>query len=228
MKRIYAIVTLLVFAVSLSAQVNTKLNGFKKISAFGKMEIRLEHGKKEAITIMSKEIDVSQVKFAVNDSVLGISFMKSLTKAPKIYVVVTYVSIQEIVCDAGAKIYNRGEMVSPYLKLLVKSGGDADLHIKSDSVVVRSNKGGFAKLVGEANFVSLNTNTGGDYRALGLENDITIAKMNGGTAELNTKEYLEGNVSLGASLRYINKPKKIKKNEKLKGSIKPMEDMEND
>ena len=207
------------FNNSIYGQITTELAPFNKIEVFGKISVRLEKSSSDSICIKGGGLDIDKIKYSVKDSVLSIKLLSEFSKSIKISITVKFQELTSIKVKAGCKIYNRGSIDSDYLYLLVKSGSEADLLINVDSLEVKVNEKAFARLTGSNNYMALKTSTGGDIVSINLSNKITLAKLNGGSAEINVSDYLEATVRNGASLKYIKQPKKIKRKERLGGTI---------
>jgi hypothetical protein len=211
-------------ATKAEAQLNQNLEAFNQLYVFGKIEVRLEPGETPGIELESGDFDVEKVKFEVKDSVLELKLTYEFPASIKVKATVYYTHLSIISANVGAKIYNKGAIESDCIELVAKSGCDLDLLIEADSVDATVNKGAFIRLSGSAKALNLKTATGGDFRSNAMSSKFVYAKMRGGTAEVSVSELLIADVRLGASLKYLEKPKMIEQTVKLKGSIGILED----
>jgi len=218
------ILLLLVFNVNVFSQKVQQLEGFNQIELFGKIEVRLECANQDSIVIESGTFDVDKIYYSVKDSVLSVKLTYEFPPSIKVRVTIFYKNLKSLEAGGGIKLYNRGALKGRFMEIAAKSGSDFDLLIATDSIVMKVNKGAFVRLSGSSKVVNLSTSTGGDYRATELENETTYAKMSGGSAEVAPKLLLDANVSFGATLKYKDKPSRIKRSEKFGGSISQLED----
>ncbi len=218
------IILLNLFVQAVFGQVAENLPSFDKVEIFGKLNVRLEKSGSDSILIKSDNYDVDKVKFEVEENTLKIRLLDEFPGAIKVDITVKFKQIISLIVGGGSKVYNYGTIEGPDFNVEGKSGCELDLLVKADSVKVLVNKGAFVRLTGENNYLNLKTNTGGDFRSTKMTNKETVAIMNGGTAEISCTEYLQATVRLGASLKYIEQPRKIEKKVKLKGTIGKLED----
>lgn len=199
------------------------LSPFSKIDILGRVEVRLVKSDTNKITIKPGKFDVSKVSYSIEDDELKIKLLKGLPDAIKVNIEVFYNEVSQITLGGGAKLYNRGTLEANKLEIFSKSGSNVDLLIYADSVNVKLKRGAFVRLSGESNYVYVKTASGADYRATELENKTTEAVLNGGSAEVNTKGFIDATVRFGATLKYTQQPEKIKKKEQLGGEISILE-----
>ncbi|HAM98040.1 MAG TPA: hypothetical protein DCQ26_05475 [Marinilabiliales bacterium] len=197
---------------------------FNQIHLFGKIEVRLEPAAYDSVVIESGSFDVENVQVAVEGGILSVKLTSEFPSQIKVKTTIYYSELKHLEAGGGIKLYNKGAMQGSFVGIEAKSGSEFDLLIQLDSAQVLVNKGAFVRLTGTCPKVDLKTATGGDYRATALQNDTTFVKMNGGTAEVDVKLLLDADVRLGASLKYKTLPKKMKKTEKLGGTISQLED----
>ncbi|MFA6400699.1 MAG: head GIN domain-containing protein [Salinivirgaceae bacterium] len=221
---IVSIVLLLLFHVNVFAQKVEQLEGFNRIELFGKIEVRLEVADVDSMVIESGTFDVDKIYYSVKDSVLSVKLTYEFPQEIKVRVTIFYKNLKTLEAGGGIKLYNKGALKGKLIELAAKSGSDFDLLVGTDSILMKVNKGAFVRLSGSSRVVNLSTSTGGDYRATELENEVTYAKMSGGSAEVAPKLLLDANVSFGATLKYKDKPSRIKRSEKFGGSISQLED----
>ena len=206
-------------------QIVTNIASFNKIEVFGRINVRLEKSDNDSIFIKSGAFDINKVKYSVEDSVLMIKLLSELPKSNKVNITIQFQELNSIRVGAGVIIYNRGTIESKYLKISAKSGSEVELLVNVDSLDVKVVEKAFVRLTGINNYMTLKTSTKGDFRSTDLTNKITIATLNGGSAEINVADYLDATVRHGASLKYAKQPTKIKKKEKLGGTIGLLEEL---
>ncbi len=206
------------------SQVAARIGSFNKVEVFGRVNVRLEKSKHDSLFINSGSSDVEQVKYIIKNGTLIVKLLSELANAPKVNVTIQFSQLDYLEVGGGAKIYNRGAIESEVFTLLGKSGCELDLLVDVDSINVKVNKGAFVRLTGKNKFMQLRTATGGDFRSTKMDNTTTVAVLNGGTAEIKCSDFLDATVRYGGSLKYVEKPKKVKKNEQMGGTIEKLED----
>lgn len=218
------LVALLIISPVIFGQISTELNGFNKIEIFGKINVRLEKSTADSLFIRTDSFDIEQINYFIKDSTLKIKLLSEFPPSIKVDVTINFQQINELKVGGGAKVYNRGVIESKYFALSANSGCELDLFVKIDSADVDVTKGAFVRLTGENRYMNLKTTTGGDFRSTKMANSIMNVKQGGGTAEVLCTDELVANVSFGASLKFVEKPKKIVKKEKFGGSVGKLED----
>lgn len=219
LKWIFLPIFLVAFQFNGNAQINKALTAYSELRVFGKIQVRLEKSSVDSLVMESSEFDLDKVFIEVKDSILIIRLVYEFPAKIKVHATLFYTDLNTIVANAGSKIYNKGELDGSVLTVEAKSGCEFDLLIKNDSTSINVNKGAFVRLTGESRSVFLKTAVAGDYRATALATKRMVAKMHGGTAEVNVSDFIDANVSLGASLKYLSKPEKITQKTSFKGSI---------
>jgi hypothetical protein len=218
------LVALLIISPVIFGQISTELNGFNKIEIFGKINVRLEKSTADSLFIRTDGFDINQVNYLIEDSILKIKLLSEFPPSIKVDVTINFQQINELKVGGGAKVYNRGVVESEHFALSANSGCELDLFVKIDSANVDVTKGAFVRLTGENRYMNLKTTTGGDFRSTKMANSIMNVKQSGGTAEVSCTDELVAKVSFGASLKFVEKPKKLVKKEKFGGSVGRLED----
>lgn len=225
MVRVLYLFALLFSMPTFANQVSKELTDFNKVEVFGKLNVRLEKAAFDSISIQSGNFDVDEVKFEVSDKILRVKLLSEFPPSIKVNVTVFYKdTLTELSVGGGAKLYNKGAVESSQLYVKAGSGSELDLLVTVDSINAVVNKGAFTRLTGSSRILILKTSTGGAFRSTNLDNEITYATLNGGTAEIKSAEYLNVKAFMGATLKYVNKPKKIVSKERLGGKVDKLED----
>jgi hypothetical protein len=216
--------TCFVNANILYGQIATKIGSFNRIEVFGKINVRLQKSNNDSLFINSGSFDVEKVTYIIENGVLKIKLLSEFPPEIKVDITVDFQQINSLKAGGGTKIYNRGVIDSKKFVIDAKSGCELDLAVDIDSVKVKVNKGAFVRLTGKNRFMQLKTATGGDFRSTNMESKIVVAVLNGGTAEIKCSEHLDATVRYGASLKFVEPPKQIKRKERLGGTIGKLED----
>ncbi len=224
MKHIFLSVCLLFVVNIIFGQKAQDLKPFHTIKASGKYELRIVQADKLSIAIKTEQVDLSQINFSVNDNQLIIKPGKDYPKGTKVVIEVSYSELQKIELGKGVKAYNRDTLFAQELTLISKSGSELDMVVNSDTIYSKVNKGGFIRLSGTAEHVQLKTTTGGDYRATKLSVNSMVAKLSGGSAEVNVVKMIDVKANMKGRLNYVEQPEKIKKKESLGGRVGKLED----
>jgi len=204
------------------AQENNNSLSFNKINVSGKLNVRLEKSNSNYISVKSKEIDIKNIKYHVKNNTLTIRTIK-LSNKQKGDVTIGFKNITSINVSSGASLYNYGTITTNYLRITGKLGCEIDLLIKTDTTDIKVTQGAFIRLRGSSNHLNVKTSLSGDLRADELQNKTAIVKLSGGSAFINTSNFLDANVKNGATLKLKKQPQKIKKKTSLNGTISSLD-----
>lgn len=228
MKILRLLVVVLIIVQSSSSflfgQVCTKVEKFNQVEIFGKLNVRLEKSESDSLFIQSGNFDVSKVSYTVKDSVLIIKLLSEFPPSIKVNVTVNFQQLGGLKAGGGAKVYNKGSIESDVFNLFAKSGCELDLLVNVDSANIKISKGAFLRLTGENRYLNLKITSGGDFRSTKMTNSEMVAILNGGTAEIQCSKFLDATVRMGATLKFVEQPNKIKRKEKFGGKISKLED----
>lgn len=122
--------------------------------------------------------------------------------------------------NEGAKITSDKALTNKYLKLRSQEG--AQLHIAVDAINldVKAISGGRIWVTGKAPNQEATVRSGGEYHAKDLATKQTeVTVFAGGKAFVNSKEYVEANVTAGGTIEIFGNPDKIDEDKTFGGAI---------
>lgn len=207
---------------SFSQEAETrKLEPFKKISAFGSIEIILVKGDKESVTLESSTVELSDVKTTIEENTLKLSIKDKMFSGRRhVKAKVTYVNVNQISINAGVELECNDTLSSESLTINTGSGATANAIIKATDFEANVGQGATLSLSGICKSQIVEAGTGGVYSAYDLISENGDIKANtGGIAKVNVKKKLKAAASTGGSVSYRGEPASLSRETILGGSI---------
>ncbi len=226
MKKFVLLSVFMVMAVLLKAEVNKKIGPFTTVKVFGKVRVELIPSDEPYIRIYTADetIDLEKVTYKIVKEDLEINYLQSLSKEAKIEVEVGYQQLHYISVGGGAFLMNQTSMQASKMKLEALSGATLEVSVEADTLESTVSSGALLRVEGKSPVSLVNTSTGGDYRGSALESDKVVARLVGGSAEVNVQTHLDVKASFKAWLKYVALPPNVEKSLKMGAEIGLLED----
>ncbi|WP_226294286.1 head GIN domain-containing protein [Aquimarina algicola] len=207
--------------IILSAQKRTQeLRSFDEIKVFDAINVTLIKSSENKAIISGKDTD--KVSIVNNDGLLKVRMKIDNMLDGKETNVKIYHSETLNLVDANekAKISSEDTIESKYLTVKAQEGAEVNLKIDTKNLNSKAVSGGEIKISGSAPNQEVIIRTGGQYNAKDLQsNRAEVTVFAGGKAFVNTKEYVDANVTAGGTVEVFGNPETIKKDKTLGGSI---------
>lgn len=229
MRKFILLFSLLLSSLTMSANSFGKIHGngkvttkeralnadFHSVDARHGIDVYLIPGNTAQVKVEADENLHDVIETEVSNGVLRISTNKNIGRSTRKNVYVTYVNLKSLTAESGADIKAKEVLKAQHLNLFASSGGDIEISILSEEVVVKASSGGDIDLKGKTIKIHAEANSGGDIDAEHLEAIHAIANAgSGGSVEVNVKTSIEASASSGGKVEYSGNPseKNIKSN----------------
>jgi hypothetical protein len=197
------------------------VDAFDKISVFGSMDVTLEKGNKEGVTIESGSVDIDNIHIKNDGLTLKINSLdKIFNSRRQIKIKVVYRELRAITVNGGAELSGHMPVKGDKIELKAGSGSVLNLDIEMNVLKVDVCQGATINLEGLCHSQEIEASTGGIFNAYELKCDSSYVKANtGGLAKLKTISLLDAAASTGGQISYRGEPKVKKEQTILGGTI---------
>jgi len=200
--------------VGLKAENITSLSDFHEVSVFGKLQVRLIQSDTMAIELK----DAYEITHEVKNGVLFIKRTNKLTQPIETIINVYYKDINSINASGGAKIINRGEILTSTLNINAKTGTEIDIIVNVDSVNLVAKRNAMVYLTGSAQLLNTKLCLGSHLRTNKLKNENARVVLRGGSAEISATGNLTARACCKGILRYNKSVQKVDIKESMGGT----------
>lgn len=122
--------------------------------------------------------------------------------------------------NEGAKIVSEATLGNRFLSVRTQEGGQIRATVDTRNLDAKAISGGKIWISGKAPNQEASIRSGGEYHAKDLSSDQTeVTVFAGGKAFVNSKEYVEANVTAGGSIEIFGNPEEIEQDKTFGGSI---------
>jgi hypothetical protein len=215
--------TLLVAGLTVHAQhvQNRDVDAFDKITVFGSMDVTLEKGNKEGVTIESSSVDIDDINIKNDGLTLKINSLdKIFNSRRQIKIKVVYRELRAITINGGAEMSGHMPVKGDRIELKAGSGSVLNLDIEMNVLKVDVCQGATINLEGSCHSQEIEASTGGIFNAYELKCDSSYVKANtGGLAKLKAISLFDAVASTGGQISYRGEPKVKKEQTILGGTI---------
>jgi hypothetical protein len=216
---------------SLQAADNRAVSPFTKIENSGPLDIVLEKGTKESVTVEVTGTDPQKVLTDVTDNILKIHMESGNYSNLKGKVTITYVNLSEITNRGSGDLTCKSDLISENFALNNSGSGDVDIkgnvkatlfsfqHSGSGDVVLANlettdlnlsmrGSGDFKAIAGSAKKQIIALSGSGDVQLFGVTGEsCTIAIKGSGNIETNVSDSIIGSISGSGNVNYKGDPK---------------------
>lgn len=225
--RLTSILVWLFVANVLQAQTVTEtrsLSAFDKLMVSNSIEAELVPGEQYELTITASGMDPENVETKVNKRKLEISISGSYPKSSSVKVVLTYVELDDIEVDSGAKVILKNALESKTIRLQVASNGYLEAEVNADELYLRAQTNSKLYVKGKANSFDYNAFTNAEIDGEGLQvNHAEVRTNTNASGSFEVKESLKGSAATRGRVRYKGTPNVIDIKETVGGTIEKLE-----
>ncbi|NNE75625.1 MAG: DUF2807 domain-containing protein [Pricia sp.] len=215
---------MLLFAlVSIGGMAQTTtidLENFSELKVFDRVNVTLiKSAENKAIISGSNKDDV---KIANDNGLLKIRMdLDEFLDGNETSVELHYTDNLELIdANEGSKITSSEVVSNNYLKLRSQEGAQVRIAVDSRNLDAKAISGGKIWVTGKAPNQEATIRSGGEYDAKGLDAQQTeVTVFAGGKAFVNSKEYVEANVTAGGRIEIFGNPEKVDEDKTFGGSI---------
>lgn len=212
-----------------SAKENDKtqtrnITGFNAIKVSTGIDLYLQQGDTEKVTIVADEEIINNVKTEVKGQTLHIytekkSWFNWNSKGTK----KVYVTVKELIkleASSGSDVRTENTLKGEELAVNANSGSDVYLDVIIKNLSVKTSSGSDAKLQGKVKTLNVASSSGSDIKAGDLESKICHAEASSGSdIVVNVSDEFYGKASSGSDIFYSGSPTTIDSNESSGGDI---------
>jgi len=131
-----------------------------------------------------------------------------------------YQTIDNIEVSTGAKITSLDLFKGDLLDLEVSMGGELELEVDLNELILDSNMGSVAEIVGRAEIVELSASMGAEIDLRDLQAEIVTAKSSmGAEVRVHANKEFSGRANMGGSIRVTGNPEKFYESTSMGGDI---------
>lgn len=212
--------------IGAKAQTNTEtrtISAFDQLDVSDGIEVELQKGEKQEITITASGIDLDQIVSDVDKRRLELEVDGSKPKASTVKVVITYLQLNEIEVSSGAKVFVIEPIENKDIDLTVASNGYLEIEVKAENLMLEAETN--AKMFVKGTAVNLDynafTNAEIDGEKLVVEHAEVRTNTNAsGVFEVTAS--LKGTAATRGRINYKGDPKIIDVKESIGGAIEKL------
>jgi hypothetical protein len=212
--------------IGAKAQTNTEtrtLNAFDQLDVSDAIEVELQKGEKQEITITASGIGLDQIVSSVDKRRLELEVDGSKPKASAVKVVITYVQLNEIEVTSGAKVFAKDLIENKDIDLTVASNGYLEIEVKAENLMLEAETN--AKMFVKGTAVNLDYNAFTNAEIDGEELVVEHAEVRTNTNASGVFEVtasLKGTAATRGRINYKGDPKIIDVKESIGGAIEKL------
>ncbi|WP_339903161.1 head GIN domain-containing protein [uncultured Cyclobacterium sp.] len=212
--------------IGVQAQTNTEtrtLSAFDQLDVSDAIEVELQKGEKQEITITASGIGLDQIISEVDKRRLQLEVDGSKPKSSAVKVVVTYLQLSEIEVSSGAKVFVKEPIENKDINLTVASNGYLEIEVKAENLMLEAETN--AKMFVKGAAVNLDYNAFTNAEIDGEELVVDHAEIRTNTnasGVFEVKESLKGTAATRGRINYKGEPNIIDVKESIGGSIEKL------
>lgn len=202
-----------------NAQVTRNLGDFDEVKVFDKINVKLIEASENKIVVTGARADEVETVNKNGELKIRMPFPQLLS-GEDIMVKLYFKNLESIAVSEGSYVSSEEDFKQTSLDLNAKSGGEINLDLNVDKVIVKANAGGIVTLSGKAKNQDVVITSGGILNAKDLEtSQTTISVAAGGKSEIHASTLVDAKVRAGGSIFIYGKPKQINKEVFIGGTI---------
>ena len=196
------------------------LNSFNEIKVYDEINVTLIKSTKNKAVVKGNKTD--DVVFVNNNGRLKVRMeAEDLLAGDRTYVTLYYAEELTLIdANENAVITVKNPLKSNSITLRAQEGADIFAKVNTDRLMAKAISGGDIEVKGKANTQEVIVRTGGNYDADKLNSetaDVTV--FAGGEAMVNTKNFIDANVTAGGNIEIFGNPATIQQDKTFGGSI---------
>jgi hypothetical protein len=226
MKAIYTLVVLFLTTLSYAQEVTRKIDSYTSLIVSRGVDVRLVKSSSNEVKITTNGIDPNELITESRGDELVIKVAtKSLWQEMQdnhwwARVELPYKTIENLEISTGAKVSSKETFTGGLLDVQVSMGGEMELDVQVERLIIESSMGAMAEASGSAKKVELSASMGAeiDLRELTAENVQAKASMGSDVRVHATKEF-DGRANMGGTIRVTGNPDKFYQSTSMGGDI---------
>lgn len=218
-RTLFLLFTLYSFVV-VAQKTTIDLEKFSELKVFDRVEVTLVKSSENKAIISGD--DQGDVRIVNDNGLLKIRMdLNEFLDGNETYVELHYTEeIGLVDANEGAKITSEEALTYKYLKLRSQEGAQLHIVVDATNLDAKAITGGRIWVTGKSPNQEAAVRSGGEYHAKDLATKQTeVTVFAGGKAFVNSKEYVEANVTAGGTIEIYGNPEKIDEDKTFGGSI---------
>lgn len=200
---------LLIISFFSYSQTETRnLSSFQKLKAGGSLNVVLEKGDSEKVTLEGKNIDLGKIKTEVKNGTLDIYLEKGNYRNFDLTVYVFYNNLEEIHKSGSGNLSAKSDISGSNMALHLSGSGNSDLDaLNGNSLKINLSGSGNLKIGGGmVNDLSISQSGSGNIKSSVEAENCRIQKSGSGNVAVNVNKTLEVNSSGSGNVKYQGSP----------------------
>ncbi|PKA97262.1 putative autotransporter adhesin-like protein [Flavobacteriaceae bacterium MAR_2009_75] len=218
--RIFFLALLLCSVTAIAQKTTMELNTFNELKVFDRINLTLIKSSENKAIITGDDAD--EVKISNDNRLLKIRMeVDEFLDGNETYVELHYTDDLGLVdANEGAKITSESNLEHKFVKLRSQEGAQIRTGVNTRNLDVKAISGGKIWVTGNAPNQEVSIRSGGEYHAKEMTADQTeVTVFAGGKAYVNSKEYVEANVTAGGIIEIFGNPEQVEEDKTFGGSI---------
>jgi len=220
MKKVFAIVLLLVAVNTVFGQLSRDLDAFTKLEVTDKINVTLIPSAFDKIVIegeLANQMELVQVSEVLRLKMTGSYFMKG----DKVDVTLYSSKIAHIVSRKGARvIQTAGALQGTTVSLTANEGGLIDVVFHADNIKAVASKGGAIELKGKGKTEDIDVSFGGSFQAQNFTAERAVVRVSGGgKVVINVNKMVDAETRAGGIIDVYGNPEERKQRKLAGGKI---------
>ncbi len=218
-RTLFLLFTLYSFVV-IAQKTTIDLEKFSELKVFDRVEVTLVKSSENKAIISGDDQD--DVRIVNDNGLLKIRMdLDEFLDGNETYVELHYTEkIGLVDANEGAKITSEEALTNKYLKLRSQEGAQLHIVVDATNLDAKAITGGRIWVTGKSPNQEAAVRSGGEYHAKDLATKQTeVTVFAGGKAFVNSKEYVEANVTAGGTIEIYGNPEKVDEDKTFGGSI---------
>jgi len=186
------------------------LSDFNGISIGEAIHLTLIPGDKNEAVLTVENIDLADVQTEVRGSNLKIGLEGGRHRNVKVFVSLTYKSIEEISVSSAADVITQGPIKSDAFDISVSSAGSAKLEIDAKEIEVAVSSAGDLSLTGKCISQRIEVSSAGEYNGYELACETSYVRVSSAaSAKVVASKQIDAKANSAGSIRYKGNPQKV-------------------
>ena len=203
--------------ITKNRKTSNKFNGIKVSTG---IDLYLNQGYKNKVTVEADENLHDIIITEVNDGVLKIYSEKSIWKAKARKVYVTIKDLTLLKATSGSNVYGKGIIKTNEISISSTSGADIKITVNATSVETNSTSGSDIRIAGTTINHASSATSGASIDAYELESkNVIVNATSGADINIYASEKLDAKANSGGDIDYKGNPKSVNKNSSSGGDI---------
>jgi hypothetical protein len=201
-----------------------QVKAFSAISISSGIDLYLENGQEEKITVEGDPDEISKIITEVKDGTLNIykkthsGFNFRFHNSCKVFVTAKILETLDV--SAGSEVKGQNQFTGSEFRLNASSGSEVKMDVAYDKIKADASSGSEIHMKGKTGFLEVSTSSGSEINACDLDANIVRAEASsGGQVCVKAISELHASASSGGNIDYAGSPKSLDINKSSGGRV---------